>query len=64
MAEMGNIQGASECYDKAIKADPKYGPSYFNKGVLLDKLQDHEEALEFLRQSNNSRSKKTKCSIL
>ena len=23
MAEMGNIQDAAECYDKAIEADPK-----------------------------------------
>jgi len=23
MAEMGNIQDAAECYDKAIDADPK-----------------------------------------
>ena len=58
MAENGNIQEASECYDKAIEADPRYAASYFNKGVLLDKLQEHEEALTALEKAISVDSRK------
>ena len=51
MAENGNIQAASECYDAAIVADPKYAASFFNKGVLLDKLQERELALTVLEKA-------------
>ena len=64
MAESGNIQAASECYDAAIISDPKYAPSFFNKGVLLDKLQEHELALTVLEKAISDRFKKTKCNGL
>lgn len=51
MAENGDIQTASECYDKAIEADPKNASSYFNKGVLLDKLREYQEAIQVLEKA-------------
>ena len=58
MAEMGDTQTANDCYEMAIKADPKNSSSYFNKGVLLDRLQEHDEALEFLNKAISADSKK------
>ena len=62
-SEMGNIQDAASCYEKAIEADPKYAPSYFNKGVLLDKLQEHQEALDALEKAIQIDSRKTNALI-
>ena len=35
MAEMGDIQGAAEWYDKAIEADPKDASSFLNDNMMI-----------------------------
>jgi tetratricopeptide (TPR) repeat protein len=39
-------QQALECFEKAIKLDPKYGAAWYNKALLLY-VQDHEETREY-----------------
>jgi tetratricopeptide (TPR) repeat protein len=48
MAELGDTDEALDWYDKAIKADAKYAPAHYNKGVLLDKKLRPDEALKCL----------------
>ena len=34
------------CYDKAIELNPKYALAYYNRGIVLNKLERQEEALD------------------
>ena len=42
---------ALEYYNKAIEIDPKYSAAHYNKGVLYDKLLQHEEAIQSLDEA-------------
>ena len=51
MGESGDIDGAFKYYEKSIDSDPKYAPAYYNKGVLHDKLLEHDDAIKWLDES-------------
>ena len=41
----GDHEAALSIYDEAIAAEPGFGPTYANRGILLDTMGRHEEAL-------------------
>ena len=54
----------SNYYNKAIKINPKYAAAHYNKGVLYDKLLQHEEAIESLDEALKCDSGNVEHSIL
>ena len=49
--EKGNIRGAIEEFEKAIKINPKFIRAYNNLGLAYDKLGDKEKAIYFLKKA-------------
>jgi len=45
---LGKLQEAIDCYDRALEIDPRYAKALHNKAVALNKLGRHNEAVECL----------------
>jgi len=46
LTNSNRLQEAIQCYDKALKIDPKDAAAWFLKGAVLNKLNRYQEALQ------------------
>jgi len=44
--ELGNLNEAIQCFDKALEINPKYLFAYYLKGVFLSELNNNEKAIQ------------------
>lgn len=49
--QAGDIDSALACYEKAIKVDPRYAHTYFDRGSLYLNLEEYDLALVDLRKA-------------
>ena len=49
--EKGDLNGAQECYEKALEINDKLLPAIVREGLLQCKLGKHETALEMLKRA-------------
>ena len=51
LIDLGRIEGAIRCFDKAIDIDPMYADSYVQKGICFSKLEKINEALVYFDEA-------------
>jgi Flp pilus assembly protein TadD len=49
--KQGNMDGATDRFQKAIKSDPKSAEAQYNLGLSFDKMGKHDEATAAFKQA-------------
>jgi glyoxylase-like metal-dependent hydrolase (beta-lactamase superfamily II) len=50
LADHGRLEEALECYEEALRVNPRHMSAYLSKGLVLTELGSFEEALEIFRE--------------